>query len=861
MSAGPWSIAPVDLAAAHRLSAELGVSRVVAEVLTRRGFADPAVARAFLDPDFLFHDPYLLPGMAAARACIDRALRRGQRILVHGDYDADGVTAAFLLTDVLRELGADVEWFLPNRFRDGYGLSAAAVERAAEGGAGLLVTVDCGIKDVEAVARASRLGLDVIVTDHHEPGPELPGCVVVSPSLGAYPYPSLAGVGVALKLAHALLAEPGGAARTELPLRLRPYVDAAAVGTVADVVPLFDENRALVAMGLGRLCSAPRPGLAALLEVSGTAPEAVGADTIGFRLAPRLNAAGRLDDPALAMQLLQAPDRAAALPLALKLNELNAARQELERAILAEALEMVPPPPPAAVVLHSPDWHEGVVGIVASRLAERFRRPVILICSGGEVAKGSGRSVPGFDLAAAVQACSAPLVGFGGHPGACGLRVPRGRIAEFTELFIAYAAAHLPPEALERRRSVDAMVAGTELTLSLAAELERLAPHGEGNRRVALLLHGAEVLSPRRTRDGRHLQCRVRCDGACASAIHFNVAEAAEPGEEERFDIVLEFARNSFNGAENAQVKVVELYPLAVPQVDLCDTPCDATCPERLTPEALWALLSDADGAAVAEHEVAAAAGALERACAAERVLDARGAPIVPFLSSLLARPERVLVLVVDVARRRPLLTRDLPLEQLGRVAAYLNGACAHTRAVRFASPPAGVAGSAPRPDVLVASSLTAGGRPELVASFDRVVFLDPPLDEVSLARVLAAAPGAVDFVWGPTEVQFAGKVGACDYDLDAMLRRLWRALPSGGAAATAVERDVFAAGPFLAKLPTLVAAWQTLRETGLVGPGGGKNLKGNGGKADLSASSTYRLWHRRFQIDPFLQRCLSTTR
>ena len=476
MSEGTWRISPVDLVAAQSLSEQLGLSRVTAEVLVRRGLSDADSARAFLQPDCLFHDPYLLAGMAAARARIDRALSRGERIMVCGDYDADGVCATFLLTDVLRQLGADVCWRLPNRFREGYGLSPLAAEEAGAAGASLLITVDCGSKDLDAVQRALDLGVDVIVTDHHELGEQLPACTLVSPRLGGYPFPHLAGVGVALKLAHALLVPAGGPARTELPLRLRPYVDVAALGTVADVVPLLDENRALVGMGIGRLRSAPRPGLAALLEVSGTALDAVTAETLGFRLAPRINAAGRLDDPARSLRLLEAADRQEALPLALALNELNAARQQLEREILTQAAAGIADPPPPALVLYDPAWHEGVLGIVAARLAEEHNRPTILLCGDGELAKGSGRSVPGFDLVGAVGACSGSLERFGGHPAACGLRLRPDSIPDFTRQFVDYAAENVPPDMLAPRAPVDAVVAGTELTLSLASELERLGP-------------------------------------------------------------------------------------------------------------------------------------------------------------------------------------------------------------------------------------------------------------------------------------------------------------------------------------------------------------------------------------------------
>ena len=882
MSEGTWRISPVDLPTAQLLSEQLGLSRVTAEVLARRGFADVESARAFLRPDCLFHDPYLLAGMAAARARIDRALSRGERIMVCGDYDADGICATFLLTDVLRQLGADVCWRLPNRFREGYGLSSLAAEEAAVAGASLLLTVDCGSKDVEAVQHALDMGVDVVVTDHHELGEQLPACTVISPRLGGYPFSHLAGVGVALKLAHALLVPAGGPPRTELPLRLRPYVDVAALGTVADVVPLLDENRALVGMGIGRLRSAPRPGLAALLEASGTALDAVTAETLGFRLAPRLNAAGRLDDPARSMRLLEAADRQAALPLALALNELNAARQQLEREILTQAAARITDPPPAALVLHDPAWHEGVLGIVAARLAEQHNRPTILLCGDGEVAKGSGRSVPGFDLVSAVAACSGSLERFGGHPAACGLRLRPERIAAFTRQFVDFVSHSAPPGTLGSRASADALVAGPELTLTLASELEQLGPHGEGNPSVSLLLHAAEVLAPQRTRDGRHLRCRVRCNGACASAIHFNYEPQGLPGAEDRYDILLELARDSYNGDDRAQVKVRSLFPLTLAG-DLCDTPCDGTCAARLSGRSFWEAFSASaeqsagvrrpadDAAAEAPIGVqgrddaeARAAALVEELSAGGRLLQVRGRPIVPTVVSLLAEPGRALLLVADVGRRRPLLTHTLPLAALDRRGMYVAAACAHERLARALDKDAPSGSPGPRvspPDTVVASAVTAAAHPQFVEAFDQVVFLDPPLDPVSFAAVLAAASGPVRFVWGDAEVHFADTVADADYDIDATLRRLWRRLPAQGSPERAVEEGLFCAGPFLAKLPTLAAAWRVLREAGLLAADGGKNeVDTRSGKADLTVSPTYRSWRLRFR-NGYPQRCLTASR
>ena len=526
----------------------------------------------------------------------------------------------------------------------------------------LLVTVDCGVGATDEVALARSLGMDVIVTDHHEIEGPLPECIVVTPKLPGYPCPHLAGVGVAFKLAHALLEEPAGE-MVEVPLALRPLTDVVAIGTIADIVPLVEENRVLAAMGLGRLRSSPRPGLAALMEVAGVKPDGVNAGTVGFRIGPRLNAAGRLEDASLALHLLGCTDRTAALPLALRLNELNQERQAIEAGILKAAIAMVPEPLPPALVLAAPDWHEGVVGIVASRVAERLNRPTILLSESGDEAKGSGRSIAGFDLLSAVEAGAAHLLAFGGHRAACGLRLRRDKLDAFREAFVGAARQALTDADLVHTTAVDAVVCGDELTLELADELELLAPHGFGNRKVTLLLHDAQIVTPRLTRDRRHLQYKVQCDGSSCSAIHFNfdgLDEAREPG---RYDIPLALGKNAFNGSVSAQVEVKGLHRLAEPVVDLCATSCDAGCPERLHGEQLWdALLAAPPPADAADHR-----GALAAAHAEGRLVDHRRRPVISTLTALAATGERVLVVVASVARRRPLLSRDVLPPQLCR--------------------------------------------------------------------------------------------------------------------------------------------------------------------------------------------------
>ena len=903
---GSWRIPPVDYAAACRLADELGIGETLAQILVRRGFAEPAAAKAFLDPDHLVHDPYLLPGVAEARRRIDQALTRGEPIAVHGDYDADGITATFLLVRVLEELGADVRWRLPNRFTEGYGVALTTVEELAAEGVTLLVTVDCGIGARDEVERARELGMDVIVTDHHEIEGAVPDCVVVSPKLPGAPCPHLAGVGVAFKLAHALLQGPG-AARVEVPLTLRPFTDVVALGTIADLAPLVDENRTLVTMGLGRLRGAPRPGIAALMEVAGVAPGAVNAGVVGFRLAPRLNAAGRLEDAAIALDLLGCDERETALPLALRLNELNHERQEIERGIFAAALEQVPEPLPAALVFSSPDWHEGVVGIVASRVAERFHRPTILLNEDEDLAKGSGRSIGAFDLLAGVHAAAEHLVAYGGHRAACGLRLERRAIPAFREAFTAYAAAALTADDLARMRVADAIVCGDELSLELADELELLAPHGFGNRRVNLLLHGAEIAAPRLTRDHRHLQYRVRCDGSSCGAVHFNFGDLEAVSEPGRYDVLLALGKNSYNASVSAQVEVKALHRLAPFADDLCPTACDGSCAWRLRGDDLWrellggALLqgAPAEGSrSGAERSPGTrddaggegTAAAVAQARREGRLRDRRGRSAASTIAALAATGERVLVLVADVARRRPLLTREALPTALGRRAMYLQAACANRLAAAIGgqegllaaatggeedsgvsaaggedTPGAATGELGAGPDVVMAGADLAAAHPDLVVAFAHVVFVDPPFSAALRDEIVAAAaPGAyVHTVWGPADVHFSDEVLTAGYDLDAVLRRVWRALAAGeGRFDDRLEQELLAQGPFLTPVAPVGVALQVLGSAGLLRTDGvSYELKRPQGKADMTTIEAHRAWRRRFHTRAYLASCLTQRR
>jgi single-stranded-DNA-specific exonuclease len=401
MSNGPWKVrAPAPREQVDALVRELRISAVTASVLVRRGYGDSERAHVFLGAGLPEHDPFLLGDMAEACEAIRAAVAAGKRICVHGDYDADGMCATALAVLILRELGADVVWHLPSRFEEGYGVSGETLSRLAGEGVGLVLTVDCGVTAVEEIAEAT---IDVVVTDHHRAGPELPMCPVVGPYRGDYPFRELCGTGVAWKLGQALL----GAGAAEL----ERHLDLVAVATVADVVPLVDENRGLAVEGLRALARTQKPGLQALMRSARVDPAAVDAGAIGFRLAPRLNAAGRLGKPVTALELLLTDDPQEANALAAQLEELNRDRQAVEERILREAVEAIEEWPDArrrrrAYVVAGEGWHEGVIGIVASRLVERYQRPVIMIAGTEGHWKGSGRSIPSFDLHDGLRDCA-----------------------------------------------------------------------------------------------------------------------------------------------------------------------------------------------------------------------------------------------------------------------------------------------------------------------------------------------------------------------------------------------------------------------------------------------------------------------
>jgi single-stranded-DNA-specific exonuclease len=560
MHEGTWTVRPCPYGVQSELAEALEISELTAGVLVRRGFTDSESARAFLEGEQPPHDPFLLGDMRAACERIHAAIGEGRRICVHGDYDVDGISATTLAMLLLRELGAQVDWHLPSRFDEGYGISSATIGRLADEGYGLVITVDCGITAVAEVAEAKARGLEVIVTDHHRPGAQLPDCPVVATRPSDYPFPELCGTGVVYKLGQALFGVD-----SEIPKR---HLDLVALATIADVVPLVDENRSLAIAGLRALARTQKPGLQALMRAAGVDPATVDAGACGFRLGPRINAAGRLGHPRSALELLLTDDPVEAKRLANELEDLNRERQAVEARIFREAAAQVEEWPEEhrrrhAYVVAGEGWHEGVIGIVASRLVERFNRPVVLIAGTDGDWKGSGRSIPSFDLHGGLAACAELLGRWGGHRAAAGLSIKPENVDAFARAFAEHAAGLLVEEDLQPVTRIDGVVPrGTRLTLDLCAELARLAPFGLGNPEITLLAPGCELGDLATVGEGKHLRFRVRRDGADAgSAIAFGAGMRLDSYTRGgRFDVAFRLEENRWNGTVSPQLVVRRIY-------------------------------------------------------------------------------------------------------------------------------------------------------------------------------------------------------------------------------------------------------------------------------------------------------------
>ena len=578
-----WHLLPNDPAATNRLAAAARISPVVAQLLLNRDISDPSSARHFLDcPLNGLHPPRDLPGVAEAADRIAKAILEKRKICIYGDYDVDGVTGTSILLRLLTKLGADVLFHTPLRLTDGYGLNSEKLRDLVRSEVSLVVSVDCGIASLAEAEVAKELGLELIVTDHHEmkvglDGPLLPiATTLVHPRLpgSKYPFGDLSGAGVALKLAWAIAQRVTGSERVSPELRelLLDAVGLAALGLVADVVPLRGENRILVRHGLERIRTHPSIGLKALLAAAGVKPDSViSSEDVGFRLAPRLNAAGRLGCALLAVQLLTTNSQSSAAELAKVLEGQNSERQARERKYTQQAKEMVDRdhPKDPALVVGSPDWHAGVVGIVASRLVDHYGKPALVIAAnaGEPIATGSGRSVPGFALHTALQACDELLEGHGGHAMAAGFKVRTDRISGLRNRFLAYVSNHFPGGGPPRPRLIlDAEVPLSALTFSLLRDLDKLEPYGAGNSKPKFLAAGLKAENGRLIGTGevqKHLDFRVRQGDTLFRCVAWNMADRMEELMSSNGDCCLAFTPriNDWNGYKRIELQVVDFRP------------------------------------------------------------------------------------------------------------------------------------------------------------------------------------------------------------------------------------------------------------------------------------------------------------
>jgi len=558
---------PCDDAAAERLAAALGIAAVVARLLCQRGLSDPELAGRFLNPvlDHL-HDPMLLADMSVAIDRIMMAIARKERIAIHGDYDVDGVTSTVMLRRALELLGGDVVHFIPERLRDGYGLQPTAIERLQADGVALVISVDCGIRSGEAARRARELGVDLIITDHHEPETQLPPALaVINPKRTDCRYPDkyLAGVGVALKLVQALCRRAG---RDRL---LPGFIKVAAIGTLADVVPLVGENRVIAKLGLDLLTRGPhKVGLRSLLDVCGLTGKTIDSYHIGFMLAPRLNAAGRMSTPDIATRLLLAQDESLAgdaRQLALQLDGENVKRQEEEAEMLAAAKRIVQTDPDigarSILVVAGDGWHRGVIGIVASKLVDAFHRPAVVLSVEEDMAHGSCRSIPRFDMLGALERCAGLLTRFGGHRQAAGLTLDARRIRELRLAINAVADETLGPGDLMPRLAIDGDLTFRAITGGVAAGVAALAPFGAGNPRPVFAARGVEIVDGPRKLKERHLKMALRQDGRVFRAVAWRAAERHDYLTEHKaaLDVAFSLEQNQYNGETYVELTLADL--------------------------------------------------------------------------------------------------------------------------------------------------------------------------------------------------------------------------------------------------------------------------------------------------------------
>lgn len=860
-SASPFAAEPYSYAEARALVEELGLSDPVAVTLVRRGYRTPEEARTFLAAEET-HPPQAFAGMDTAVERVRAAIEAGQRITVHGDFDVDGVCATTLMVSTLRDLGAEVDWFIPNRLEDGYGLSEKNVRKLAERGTQLLVTVDCGITSVEEVRLARELGMEVIVTDHHQQAEALPDCLILHPEVSGYPFVSLCGTAVAWKLCCALR-EAASAGPTS---KVGPAdaaserdLDLVALATVADVVPLVGENRCLVRKGLAEIRRAQRPGIRALLEVAKCDPERLDEGDLGFRLAPRINAAGRLyrADAGVELFLTEHAERAEAI--AIELSKANSERRATEREVdaAAEAARRELPEDLSearGLVLAGEEWHPGVVGIVASRLVERHHRPVVVISLDEEGnGRGSGRSIPGFDLLAALEACAEHLEGFGGHRAAAGLQIKAENVEAFQRAFAAHANEVLSEDDLRRTEKVDAMVGGVGLGLELAEELRQLAPFGMGNPGVRLLVPAARVSDVRTMGEGKHARFSLHSGSHRALGVAFGRASLGVE-DEDLLDASVRLEVNHWNGSVEPRVVLRELHALEEPEAEEPVLPHSCVSDEA----AWWARFeSELQASLDAETVSTRGMGGLGRSRESGRRLVQGSAPATVAIAELVSSGAAVLAACADASRRAALANGATGL-------ARFNGGAALIACHRCSDEE--IAGLSGRADAgLALTDFAALERtPELAGAFEHVVLVDPPrteADEALASLPWEEAPGFLHALWTDAEIEFATKALVEQWATREGVAATYRALRQTGDSRGRRLREALAGTGDHPLCPEAAARrFRVLRELGLLqgSPEGGAGVVRvvSSVRTDLQRSAAFRAYDERLsEAQQFLAR------
>ena len=560
-----WKLVDTPLELADELAKKLGVSPLLGQLLVNRGINDPEKASAFLTPDLSqLHDPFLFKDMGRAVDRLELAIKNQEQVLIYGDYDVDGVTSVALMIRVLgRLLPGKILYYIPKRLEEGYGLHLSSLERAAGRGVKLVITVDCGITAAEESLYLKDKGIDLIITDHHEPQAGLPqACAVIDPKVSGsgYPFTQLAGVGVAFKLLQALACR-----LPELKGRLFDNLDLVAFGTVADIVPLLEENRAIVKYGLEQLGKTKNIGMQALIQTAGLGDRQLNAGHIGYLLAPRINAAGRIGNPSIGVKLFLTNDPVQALDFARELEKENQHRQMIENEVLQEAQQQIEDEPGLveehALVLAGEGWHLGVIGIVASKLVEIYHKPVILIGFEGDEGRGSGRSIAGFNLFNAIEACGQHLVRYGGHEFAAGLTVSRDQFFDFKKAFLEKAKTSLTEEDLLPWLKIESLVELTGLNLDLVRELSKLAPCGPANPTPVLGCKALQVVEYRNVgENGKHLKLKVSNDNVVREGIGFNLGSLnQELASTKEVDVAFSLEENNWNGSVQVQLNLKDI--------------------------------------------------------------------------------------------------------------------------------------------------------------------------------------------------------------------------------------------------------------------------------------------------------------